>query len=81
MENHDREQFAINLTDQCKTHYDWLCVVRFGLKQLLENQQLLMEIIVREAQRMRDRSGAEGRVVADDARVIMQELGLRFMVT
>lgn len=70
----DRENFAINLTDSAKTHDDWLCIVRFGLKTLLEDQRLLIEVIVREAQRMHDRTGIEGRVVADEARVIMQEL-------
>lgn len=75
----DKENFAISLTDEAKTHDQWLCIVRYGLKTLLEDQQLLIEIIVREADRMRERAGLGHRKTSDDARVIMQELGLKFV--
>lgn len=74
----DPETFAIDLTDYCKTHEEWLCVVRFGLKQLLENQPLLIEIITRRACRMKEDDKLESRVPADYARQIFEELGLRF---
>lgn len=76
----EQENFAIQLTNDCKTHEQWLAVVRFGLKTLLEDQTLLFEIIVREANRMHGRAGIAGRVVSDDARIIFDELGLRFYV-
>ena len=71
------ENFAIQLTDAAKTHEEWLSIVRFGMATLLENQLLLMECIVREACRQKDRSPVKSRVVADEARQIMEELGLR----
>ncbi len=72
----DPETFAIDLTDYCKTQEEWLCVVRFGLNQLLENQPLLIEIITRRACRMKE--DAKLGVPADYARQIFEELGLRF---
>jgi len=74
------ENFAIKLTDTVKTHDEWLSIVRFGLLTLLENQTLLMEIIVRRAQILCDehQKYLSSRVVADDARVILEELGLKF---
>jgi len=77
----ENENFAIQLTDQCKSHSEWLAVVRYGLGTLLENQPLLIEIIVREAQREIERGHLpSSHVVADEARRIFQELGLRFEV-
>lgn len=73
------EQFAVDLTDNTRDHAEWLAVMRYGLKTLLYNQPLLMELIVRESVRQRDRSGIESRVPADDARAIIEELGLRFV--
>ncbi len=81
----DPENFAIDLTDKCQTHEQWLTVMRFGLGTLLKNQPLLMECIVREsdreAHRFNKKCGAATHVPADHARTIMQELGLRFEMT
>ena len=73
----DMESFAVNLTDQSETHDDWLSIVRYGLGTLTENQPLFFEIIWREVAKMQKRHGITGRVVADDARQIFQELDLR----
>lgn len=73
----DTENFAIQLTDNAKNHDEWLSIVRFGLLTLLENPLLLMECIVREAERQKDQSGVIDRHTADEARAIMEELGLR----
>jgi hypothetical protein len=75
------ENFAIQLTDAAKTHEEWLSIVCFGMATLLENQLLLMECIVREASRQNERSKVKSRVVADEARQIMEELGLRICMS
>lgn len=72
------ENFAITLADNCKTHVEWLSVVRFGLKTLLENQLLLIEIITREAERQAQKT--PGHTTADEVRQIFHELNLRLMV-
>ncbi len=74
------ENFAVSLTDNCKTHGDWLSVVRFGLKTLLDNQLLLVEIISREAQRQLEKS-PDSHCIADEIRGIFNELGLQIVVT
>lgn len=81
MANITEENFVIKLTDAAKSHEEWLSIVRFGLATLLENQLLLMECIVREACRERERSTLKTRVAADEARKIMEELGLRFYLS
>ena len=74
------ENFAVALAEKCETHQQWLSVVRFGLPTLvLVNQPLLMELIVREAERQAKNSSVLGRSPADEARVIMAELGLVFL--
>jgi len=75
----EKENFAINLTDQCKTHDQWLTVVKFGMGTLLKDQHLLFEIIVREAEREAKRSGVDSHVAADHVASIMKELGLRLI--
>jgi hypothetical protein len=44
------ENFAIKLTDDCKTREQWLAVINFGRAELLRKPGLLMELIVRRAQ-------------------------------
>lgn len=81
MEQQDRDDFAVKLTDQCSSHKEWLGVVRFGLKTLIDDPQLLIEIITREACKEVVRSPCKTYVPSDFARTIMDELGLRFVVT
>lgn len=45
----EKENFALTLTDRCRTHSEWLAVVRYGMGTLLEDQRILMEVITREA--------------------------------
>jgi len=82
-EDYKREAFAIALTDAAKTHDEWLSIVKFGMPTLLRDQQLLMEIIVRRAEIVceQNKKHAIHRVVADDARVILDELGLKFVAS
>jgi hypothetical protein len=75
----DMENFAIKLTDDCENHEAWLSVVRYGMGTLMDNQPLLIEIIAREATKQNERKGVKGRVIADEARQIFTELGLRIV--
>jgi hypothetical protein len=77
----EAEQFAIEITDKCKTHQEWVAVVNFGLATLLQNQTLLIEIIVREAMRQIDRKKATSFPIADEVSLIFAELGLHLSVT
>jgi len=72
------ENFAITLTDNCKTEDEWLAVMRFGMGQLLDRPLLLMECIGRRAQRMKEESPVSSKVVADFASELMGKLNLRF---
>ena len=77
----EQEQFAIDLTDNSRTHDDFLLLVRFGMKTLLEHQTVLIEIIFREAERELKRKNLAGRTISDEGRKIFDELGLRFTQT
>lgn len=74
--DNDMENFAVNLTDDCKTHEEWLAVVRFGLGTLMQNQLLLVEIIWREAEKRQ----LPPHKVSDQARFIFDELGLKLVL-
>ena len=84
MDEFDQENFVVNLTDTCDTHEKWLSIMRFGLVTLLGQQRLLAELLVREAQRERERSAIPSHVVADHiAKIIakiIDELGLKFVL-
>lgn len=75
------ETFAVTLTDSTKTHDEWLAVVRFGLSTLMENQSLLIEVIVREAQREAERFNKERvtglHLPSDEVASILLHLGLK----
>lgn len=74
----EKDNFAIELTDKTKSHEEWLAVVRFGLGTLLQDQHILIEVIVREAQR--EAAKHPHHVAADHAASILRELGLRLEV-
>ncbi|MCY7347075.1 MAG: hypothetical protein LH614_12740 [Pyrinomonadaceae bacterium] len=48
------------------------------MKTLLEHQQVLIEIIFREAERELKRKNLASRTISDEGRKIFNELGLRF---
>lgn len=77
----DDENFAVKITDDAKGHEEWLAIMRFGLGTLLKNQPLLMELIVREAERESKKNVAGHHLPSDEARHIMLELRLHFEVT
>ena len=43
--------FAIEITNKCDTREQWLAVVHFGRNELIRNPKLMMEVIVRRAER------------------------------
>lgn len=75
------ENFAIELTDKCETQEQWRSVMLFGLESLLKTPPLLMECVVRRAQRQQNESPVKSKSVADYAAILMNELGLRFEVS
>jgi hypothetical protein len=71
------EAFGEQLANNCDTHEQWIIVVRFGLETFLKNQPMFFEVIWREAIRQLQRRQIDGDL-AVQARLIFQELGLRF---
>jgi len=71
----EQENFAVNLAAQAKTHEEWLSIVHFGRKTLLEEEGLLAEIIVAEA--MREAEKNEHHKPSDEVAKILRELGLK----
>lgn len=80
MDDVDKENFAIKLTDAAKHHDEWLAIVRFGLPTLLNDQPLLFEIMSREAGMIVERRGTTGFVTADALRQIFIELKLKLVL-
>lgn len=76
MEERDQE-FIRNLDSACKTHDEWLALVRYGLGTLLTNQALLVEIIWIEAGREVARNGFKAAETYKTAARIFGELGLK----
>jgi hypothetical protein len=66
----------VAIIDACKTHDEWLMVVRFGLSQLLKNQPVLFEVISREASRLAV-GNPSGLIAADAIVRIFTELELQ----
>ena len=52
-----QRNFIINLAQQTQSHADWLLVIRFGIKSLLAQQDLLDELLLQEAARELDKQG------------------------
>jgi hypothetical protein len=52
MHDEKMQEFAIELTDKCPTHQDWVLTVRFGMVTLLADPELLVEILLKEADRI-----------------------------
>jgi hypothetical protein len=78
--DNDAENFAVQLTDSCKSHEDWLAVIRYGLGTLMQNQLLFIEIIIREATRQVERKNIASLKVSDEARFIFNELKLKLVL-
>ncbi len=75
MDDLKRRDIAYQLARATTTHEQWLSVVVFGMPQLLSDHELLMELIVTEADRY---AGWTGRSVPSAALLTMRELGLSF---
>jgi len=75
MEQKHRD-FIYNMDEQCSTHDDWLVFVRFGMPTLIKDQDVLVELIYREAMREAQRSGQDEFRPAEFMKAILDELGL-----
>lgn len=72
--------FATSLVINVKTRADFITIIRYGLKYLLEEDPgLLMELIVREGQR--ESPPFPDKSFMDIANEIMRELNLKLVVT
>lgn len=69
----EEEKFAEHLAAQCKSHQEWLCIMRFGLKTLLDSPPIFMALLWGEMER---RSG-NGKADPDLLREYLSELGLK----
>ncbi len=47
-----QKQFAHNLLNQTKTYEEWLAVMRFGLPTLLQDQEVLVDAMMTQAEMM-----------------------------
>lgn len=74
----DTVRWVKDLMDATENHEQWLATVRFGLGTLLKNQELLMTIIVTEAQREEARYGPQAP--HGYVSTILDELNLKFVV-
>ena len=74
------EDFAVEITDKCDTREQWLSVVNFGRAELMRNPKLLMEVIVRRAEREHREQAATEKpwCVADYASELCGLLTLEF---
>lgn len=75
----EQEAFASRTIDSCQTHESWLTAIRCMLLFLLDNDQLLVQLIGREATREIERHGA-GESQAEAMRTIFDELGLKLVM-
>lgn len=73
-----QENFAVELAASAKTHDQWIGIVNFGLRTLLEEPGLLAEIIVTEA--IREAEKDPHIKPADKVASILKELGLRITI-
>lgn len=77
-----KEHVAKTLTANCGSHEEWLAIVRYGLQTLLEDQEIFIELLMREAQKEADRKGDDRPFAHIEYAVeILAELGLRFVTT
>jgi hypothetical protein len=76
----DEENFVHGLAKAYTNHLDWLVLIRYGLKTLLDNQPFLMELIALEAERLAVEGGREHLKPSDCMRTILEELGLRLVI-
>jgi hypothetical protein len=79
MDKIEDENFIINLFDAAKTHDEFLTIMRFGRHQLLQNQPLLAEILVRYAHRRAEEDGRDSVQGSDFIASLLKELGLKIV--
>ena len=77
--------FLENMRRQCETHADWLVLVNLMMPTLINDQDVLIDLIIAEAEQEVVRARGEGEArpaeVARFVTLILQELSLRLTVT
>jgi hypothetical protein len=73
-----QQKFISDIDKQCQSHEDWLVLVRYAMDTLLKDQDVLIELLAREAVRQAGRSRAAGHLRVEELRTVMGELELRF---
>jgi hypothetical protein len=76
-----QRKFISDIDHQCQSHEDWLALVRYAMDKLIEDQDVLTELIAREAVRQAGRSREAGHLRVQELRGVMAELGLRLTAT
>jgi hypothetical protein len=70
---------AIEITNKCDTREQWLAVVHFGRAELIREPKLMMEVIVKRAEReCRELNPAPSWTVANQAAELCGLLNLEF---
>ncbi len=78
--------FATEMSMKVQSHQEWLALMNFGMGTLLQDQRSLIECVIMEAQRQRDRETniprstltPEAKPLSHYVALTMQELKLRF---
>jgi hypothetical protein len=71
-----QKKFVFDMDRQCAEHDDWLVLVRFGMPTLLKDQEVLLELIYREARRQSERDKVDVFRPAEYMQKLFEELGL-----
>lgn len=77
--NTEHGDFIIKLSEQIKNHEDWLIFVKFGLAQLLKDQDVLIEILMNEAQKELKKINITHFTLADIINKLMNELKIKIV--
>ncbi len=70
--------FAIELTNKCETDEQWFSVMRFGMQSLLANSPLMMNCIVRRAEKIKMVDPQSTDPIPDIASELLRKLDLHF---
>lgn len=70
------KRWMIEFVNRAGNHEQWLMVVEFGKSRLLDQQDLLIELIIREADRLIKLNSHHK--TSDKVSTILKELGLSF---
>jgi hypothetical protein len=73
-----QQKFISQIDEQCQSHEDWLALMHYAMNTLLNDQDVLIELVTREAVRQAGRSREAGHLRVKELQAVMRELGLKF---